>query len=69
MEKISHKVAALGGVISTTDISSEAEYKRISESYGMPVEKVKELVDKAGITADMKVKAAIELVKEKAVIK
>ena len=29
MEKISHKVATLGGVISTTDISSEAEYKRI----------------------------------------
>ncbi len=29
MEKISHKVAALGGVISTIDISSEAEYKRI----------------------------------------
>ena len=29
MEKISHKVAALGGVISTTYISSEAEYKRI----------------------------------------
>lgn len=29
MENISHKVAALGGVISTTDISSEAEYKRI----------------------------------------
>lgn len=29
MEKISHKVVALGGVISTTDISSEAEYKRM----------------------------------------
>lgn len=29
MEKISHKVAALGGVISTTDILSEAEYKRM----------------------------------------
>lgn len=29
MENIYHKVAALGGVISTTDISSEAEYKRI----------------------------------------
>ena len=29
MEKISHKVVALGGVISTKDISSEAEYKRI----------------------------------------
>lgn len=29
MEKISHKVSALGGVISTADISSEAEYKRI----------------------------------------
>ncbi|MDO4932868.1 MAG: type IV toxin-antitoxin system AbiEi family antitoxin domain-containing protein [Prevotellaceae bacterium] len=29
MEKITHKVAALGGIITTADIASEAEYKRI----------------------------------------
>lgn len=29
MEKISHKVAALGGIISTADMANEAEYKRI----------------------------------------
>lgn len=29
MEKISYKVEALGGIISTADITSEAEYKRI----------------------------------------
>lgn len=65
---ILEKIAKLEKItVSAKEI--EAEYKRIADSYGMPVEKVKELVDKAGITADMKVKAAIELVKEKAVIK
>ena len=29
MERISHKVAALGGIISTADMANEAEYKRI----------------------------------------
>lgn len=29
MERISHKVSALGGIISTADMTSEAEYKRI----------------------------------------
>ena len=47
----------------------EAEYKRIAEAYNMPVEQVKQLVAKEGITADMKVKAAIDLVKEKAIVK
>ena len=47
----------------------EAEYKRIAEAYNMPLEQVKELIAKDGITADMKVKAAIDLVKEKAIVK
>ncbi len=47
----------------------EAEYKRIAEAYGMPVDKVKELIEKDSIVADMKVKAAIDLVKEKAIVK
>lgn len=29
MEKISHKVAALGGIITMADMASEAEYKRV----------------------------------------
>ena len=47
----------------------EAEYKRIAEAYNMPVDKVKELIPKENIAADMKVKGAMDLVKEKAVIK
>ena len=47
----------------------EAEYKRIAEAYNMPLEQVKELIAKDSIAADMKVKAAIELVKEKAIVK
>ena len=55
--------------LSVTAKDVEAEYKRIAEAYNMPVEKVKELVAKDGITADLKVKAAIDLVKEKAIVK
>ncbi len=47
----------------------EAEYKKIAETYNMPVEKVKELVAKENLAADIKVKAAIDLVKEKAIVK
>ncbi len=47
----------------------EAEYKRISEAYNVPVDQVKAMVDAKDIGEDLKVKAAIELVKEKAVIK
>ena len=47
----------------------EAEYKRIAEAYNMPVEKVKELIAKESLAADLKVKAAIDLVKEKAIVK
>ncbi len=47
----------------------EAEYKRISEAYNVPVEQVKTMIDAKDLGEDIKVKAAIELVKEKAVIK
>jgi trigger factor len=55
--------------LSVTAKDVEAEYKRIADAYNMPVDKVKELVAKDGITADLKVKAAIDLVKEKAIVK
>ncbi|MBQ9736138.1 MAG: trigger factor [Clostridia bacterium] len=46
----------------------EAEYKRIAEAYNVPVDEVKKLIDPKDLTEDLKVKAAVELVKEKAVI-
>ena len=61
------KIAALENFV-VSDEEIEEEYKRIAEAYNMEVEKVKEVVDADGITADLKVKKAVDLVKEKAVI-
>lgn len=47
----------------------EAEYKRISDAYNVPLDKVKEMVKQEDIEADMVVKAAMDLVKAKAVTK
>ena len=46
----------------------EAEYKRIAEAYNVPVDEVKKMIDAKDLGEDLKVKAAIDLVKEKAVI-
>ena len=51
-----------------SDEEVEAEYARIAEAYGMEIAKVKETVDADSIAADMKVKKAVDLVKEKAVV-
>ena len=55
--------------LTATKKDVDAEYKRISEAYNVPVEQVKEMVSSDDIAADLKVKAALDLVKEKAVIK
>ena len=47
----------------------EAEYTRISEAYNVPAEQVKAMIAEDDIRADMLVKGAMDLVKEKAVIK
>ena len=54
--------------ISITKKEIEAEYKRIAEAYNVPVDQVKAMIDSKDLAEDLKVKAAIELVKEKAVI-
>ena len=54
--------------LTVTDEEVEEEYKRLGEQFGMDAEKVKEAVDKPAIEADLKVKAAIDLVREKAVV-
>ena len=59
------KIAELENV-EVSDEEVDAEYKRIGDAYGMEIDKVKELVEKDGVVADLKVKKAVDIVKEAA---
>ena len=61
------KIAALEN-IAVSDEETEAEYGRLAEMYNMEADKVREVVAADAIAEDLKVKKAIELVREKAVI-
>ena len=61
------KIAELENV-TPTEAEIDAEFEAIATAYDMEVAKVKEIVAVDAIMADMKVKKAMELVKEKAVI-
>ena len=59
------KIAALEG-IEATEEDIEAEFKGIAEAYNIEVAQVKASISAEAIAADMKVKKALDLVKEKA---
>ena len=59
------KIAALEG-IEATEEDIEAEFKGIAEAYNIEVAQVKASISADAIAADMKVKKALDLVKEKA---
>ncbi len=60
------KIAALENVtISEDDVN--AEYDRIASAYNVPLDQVKSMVSADEITKDLQVKAAADLVKEKAI--
>lgn len=61
------KIAALENLTATEE-EIEEEYKRIAEAYNMEIDRVKAMVDAESISADLVVKKASDLVKEKAVI-
>ncbi len=62
------KIAKLEKIkVTKTDINNE--FKRIADEYQMEVEKVRELILEDSIAADMKVKKAMDLVKENAIVK
>ena len=64
---ILEKIAANENITpSEEDIN--AEYERMAEAYHIEVEKVKESIDASAIAEDLKVRKALDLVKEKAVI-
>ncbi len=55
--------------LTVADEKVEDEYKSISDAYNVPVDQVKGMVDAEDIRRDLLVKAAMDLVKEKAVVK
>ncbi len=61
------KIVELEKIIPTDDEINE-EFTRISTAYNMELDKVKEMVDTAMVTADVSVKKAVDLIKEKAVV-
>lgn len=61
------KIAELEN-IAVSDEEIAEEYKRLAEMYGMEEDKIKEVVEADAVAEDLKVKHAIELVREKAVI-
>ena len=61
------KIAALEN-LEATEEDINGEYEKIASAYGIEVQQVKDSIDAAAIAEDMKVKKALDLVKEKAVI-
>ncbi len=55
--------------ITVTDEDIDGEINRIASAYQMEAEKVREMVPADSVAQDMKVKKAMELVKEKAIVK
>lgn len=55
--------------IEVSEADIEEEYKRLAESYKMEADKVKDFVESESLSEDLKVEKALELVKEKAIIK
>ena len=62
------KIAALEN-LEATEEDINGEYENIANAYGVELDQVKASIDAEAIAADMKVKKAMDLVKEKAVIK
>ena len=62
------KIAQLEA-IEVDDEAVEAEYKRISEAYNVPVDNVKGMVAVEDLKADLRVAKAMDVVKENAVVK
>ena len=62
------KIAALEN-LEATEEDINGEYENIAKAYNVELDQVKASIDAEAIAADMKVKKAMDLVKEKAVIK
>ncbi|MEE0970644.1 MAG: trigger factor [Clostridia bacterium] len=61
------KIAEIEGIVASEEDINE-EYENIAKAYGVTAEEAKKNIPEDMIAADMKVKKAVELVREKAVI-
>ncbi len=61
------KIAAVENLVASEEEIAE-EYTRLAGMYGMEIDKIKEAVDAEAVAEDLKVKKAIELVREKAAV-
>ncbi len=61
------KIVALEG-ITASEQEVEDEYNRLSQAYGVELDQVKKSVEYSALEADLCVKKAVDLIKEKAVI-
>ncbi|MBR2080716.1 MAG: trigger factor, partial [Oscillospiraceae bacterium] len=61
------KIVELEKIVPSDEEVNE-EYDRICKAYNMELDKVKEMVDAAMVIADVSVKKAVDLVKEKAAV-
>ncbi len=61
------KIAELEG-LEPTEEETEAEYQKLADSYGMPLESVKNLVTVEGLNGDIRNQKAIDFIRENAVI-
>ena len=59
------KIVELENIV-PTDAEINEEFENMAKAYNMEVEKIKEMVDAAMVTADVSVKKAVDLIKEKA---
>ena len=64
---ILEKIASLENIV-PSDEEINAEYEKMAEAYHIELEKVKASIDASAIAEDLKVRKALDLVKEKAVI-
>lgn len=62
------KIAELEN-ISASEEEIEAEYKRLAEAYNMEADKIKESIEADALAEDIKVKKAVDFLKDAAVIK
>lgn len=67
--KLALEAVANAEKIEVTAEDIESEYKKVADAYGMEVEKVKEAIDEAAISADVRTQKAIDLVKASTVDK
>ena len=61
------KIVELENIVASEE-DINAEYERIAAAYSMPVDKVKESIPADAIAEDMRVKKAMDMVREKAVV-